>query len=148
MALLYKHVPFKRMTSPLRASLMSAVSHKQSAQNDPYIRSSCCVCLRRLRTWLVSMRIQVWSLASLSRLRIQGCCRLQCRSQTWLRSGVTVAMAQASAAAPIRPLAWELPCAAGAAFKTTQNKKHCGRLRKVPWKINKKITCNLSTWGL
>ena len=49
------------------------------------------------------------SLASLSVLRIQHCHKLQHRSQMQLRSGIGVAVAQATAAAPIRPLAWELP---------------------------------------
>ena len=42
------------------------------------------------------MRLQVWSLTSLSRLRIQRCYELQCRSQAWLRSWVAVAMGSAS----------------------------------------------------
>ena len=42
------------------------------------------------------MRTQVRSLASLSRLRIQHCHGLWCRSQTWLRSGIVVAVAVAS----------------------------------------------------
>ena len=37
------------------------------------------------------------------------CLKLWCRAQTWLGSGAAVAVAQASATAPIRPLAWELP---------------------------------------
>ena len=45
-----------------------------------------------LRTWLVSMRMQVRSLASLRRLRVQCCCELWCRSMTLLRSGVAVAV--------------------------------------------------------
>ena len=42
--------------------------------------------LRGLRTQLVSMRMQIRSLALLSALRLQCCCELQCRSQIWLRS--------------------------------------------------------------
>ena len=45
---------------------------------------------------LVSMRMQVPSLASLSRLRIQCCYELWCRSQMQLRSPVAVAVAVAS----------------------------------------------------
>ena len=41
------------------------------------------------------MRTQVQSLALLSGLRIWLCCELWCRSQTWLRSGVAVAVAKA-----------------------------------------------------
>ena len=55
--------------------------------------------------------MQVPPLASLSGLRIR------CRLQVQLGSGVAVAVAQASAAAPIQPLACELPYAAGAALK-------------------------------
>ena len=47
-------------------------------------------------TWPASMRKQVWSLVSLSGLRIWHCHELCCRSQTWLGSGVGVAMVQAS----------------------------------------------------
>ena len=36
------------------------------------------------RTWLVSMRMRVWSLALLSGLRIHHCCKQQCRSLIWL----------------------------------------------------------------
>ena len=45
--------------------------------------------------WLESMRLWVWSLASLSGLRIWCCCELQCRSQMWLGPHVPVAVAQA-----------------------------------------------------
>ena len=48
--------------------------------------------LRRLRTWLVSVRMWVRSLASLSGLRIHHCHKLQCRWQMWLRSFITVAV--------------------------------------------------------
>ena len=46
----------------------------------------------------------------------------------WLRSGVARAVAEASAAAPIQPLAWELPYATGVAIKEKKNfnfKKTC-----------------------
>ena len=47
----------------------------------------------RLRICLVSMRMQVQSLASLSGLRIPQCCyHLQCRSKMWPESGIAVAM--------------------------------------------------------
>ena len=49
--------------------------------------------LSGLRTWLVSMRMWVWSLASLSGLRIWHCHKLWCRWQTWLRSCFAVAVA-------------------------------------------------------
>ena len=44
--------------------------------------------LSGLRTWVVSMRKQVRSLASLSVLRIQCCCELWCRSQMQFRSQI------------------------------------------------------------
>ena len=44
--------------------------------------------LSRLRTGLVSMRMRVRPLTSLSGLRFQSCCRLWHRSQIWLRSGI------------------------------------------------------------
>ena len=48
--------------------------------------------LSRLRHQLVSIRMHVQSLASLSGLRIHCCPKLRCRSQTWLRSGVAMAV--------------------------------------------------------
>ena len=45
------------------------------------------------RIQLVSMRMQVGSLASLNALRIRRCRELWCRSQTLLGSGVAVAVA-------------------------------------------------------
>ena len=50
---------------------------------------------------IVSLRIQVRSLASLSKLRIWHCCMLRCKSLMWLRSGVATAVVQAPAVAPI-----------------------------------------------
>ena len=64
------------------------------------------------RTQLVSMRTRVQSLALLSGLRIWCCCELWCRP---------------AATAPIRPLAWDPPYAAGAALKR-QKMKRKGRL--------------------
>ena len=49
---------------------------------------------QRKRIWLASKRMQVRSLAWLSGLRIQSCHELQCRSQTWLRYGIAVAVVQ------------------------------------------------------
>ena len=47
---------------------------------------------QRKQIGLASIRTQVRSLASLSGLRIQHCHELWCRLQTWLGSGVTVAV--------------------------------------------------------
>ena len=44
--------------------------------------------LSRLRNWLVSTRMHVWSLASLSGLSIQCSHELWCRLQTWLGSHI------------------------------------------------------------
>ena len=63
------------------------------------------------QTRLVSMRIQVPSMASLRELRIWHCHELWCRSQTQLGSCVAVA------ATLIRPLAWEHPYAMSAALE-------------------------------
>ena len=41
-------------------------------------------------TQLVTMRMQIWSPASISGLRIWRCHKLWCRSQTWLRSRIAV----------------------------------------------------------
>ena len=69
------------------------------------------------------MRTQIPSLALLSRLRIQRCCELWCRWQTWLGSRVAVVVVRPAAVALIRPLAWELPYAMGAALKRQEIKK-------------------------
>ena len=49
--------------------------------------------LRGLRTNIVSLSIQVPSLALLCGLGIQPCCALWCRLQMWLESGIAVAVA-------------------------------------------------------
>ena len=67
--------------------------------------------------------MQVQSLASLSELRIRGCCKLQYRLQIKLILGVAVAVAQASAAALIRSLSWEHPYATDVAVKEKRKKK-------------------------
>ena len=56
---------------------------------------------------LVSLRMWVPSLASLSGLRIRRCCNLRRRFQIWLRSCVAVTVAQASSCSFDLPLAWE-----------------------------------------
>ena len=66
-----------------------------------------------------SMRMQIWFLALLGGLRIQ-CCHsigLRCSSE------LTLLWHRPAAAAPIRPLAWELPYASGAALK--KSNKRC-----------------------
>ena len=63
------------------------------------------------------MRIWVRSLLSISGLRIQHCCELWCRLQKPLNPTLLWLWRRLVAAAQIRPLAWELPYAMGAAFK-------------------------------
>ena len=50
---------------------------------------------------LVSMRMRIQTLPSPSGLGIWHCCELWCRSQTWLRSCIAVAAAQASSCSSV-----------------------------------------------
>ena len=77
----------------------------------------------RLRTQHVSVTMQVRSLVSLSGLRIQLCHKLWHRSQMRLGYSAAVAVAQASAAAPIQPLTNELPYATAVALKRKRKRK-------------------------
>ena len=54
------------------------------------------VVAQRKQIQLRTMRLRVPPLALLSGLKIQHCRELWCRSQTWLRSGMVVALVQAS----------------------------------------------------
>ena len=67
---------------------------------------------KRIR--LGTMRFRVRPRASLSGLRIRCCHELW---QTRLESGIAVLWRRPAAVAPIRPLAWEPPYAAGVALK-------------------------------
>ena len=69
---------------------------------------------------LGTMRLRVWSLAFLSGLRIWHCQELWCKLQMWL--GLLWLWCRLATAAPIGPLAWEPPCAAGVALKRQNNK--------------------------
>ena len=82
---------------------------------------------QRKRIRLGTMRWRVRSLASLSVLKIPRCRELWCRSQMQLGSHVAVAVRRLAAVAPIRPLAWEPPHAAGAALKRLKKKKKVKR---------------------
>ena len=73
--------------------------------------------------WLASMRMQVRSLASLSGLKICCCCKLWCRSQIQLQSGVALAVAQASSCGSNSASAWEPPYAVGETLKRPKEKK-------------------------
>ena len=73
--------------------------------------------------WLVTTRLHVRSLASLSGLRICRCHELWCRSQTQLKSCVAMAVAQASGCSSNSTPTSELSYAAGAALKSKSKKK-------------------------
>ena len=73
------------------------------------------------RIQLVSMMMQVGSLASLSGLRIWHCCDLWCRLKLWLGSDVAVAVMLA-AVALIGPLAWEPSYTMDAVLKSEKKK--------------------------
>ena len=86
------------------------------------IRSSCCATVERIR--LGSMRMQLQSLASLS----QGSSfAMSCGVGQMLGRGRSsdpvLLWCRPAAVAPIRPLAWELPHAAGVALKRKKRKK-------------------------
>ena len=68
---------------------------------------------KRIR--LGTTRLWVQSLALLSGLRIQRCYELWCRLQTWLGPMLLWLWCRLAARAPIQPLAWEPPYAAGVA---------------------------------
>ena len=72
---------------------------------------------RRKQMQLETMRLWVRSLDSLSGLRIQLCCELWCRLQTWLGACMAVAVVQVGSCSSNSTLAWEPPNAAGAALK-------------------------------
>ena len=91
----------------------------------------------QLQTQLGSMRMQVRSLTSISRLRIRHCCELWCRSQTWLGSSVAVAVVRLAAGARIRPLAW-VQYAVGCSLKK-QKKTN----KKPKWSLN----AGNNAWG-
>ena len=68
---------------------------------------------------LGTMRLRVRSLASLHGLKIRHCCELWCRPQTWLKSGVAIAVT--SSYSSNLTLAWKLPYATGVALKSKNN---------------------------
>ena len=73
--------------------------------------------------WLVSMRMQVGSLALLSGLGIQRCHELWHRSQMRLGSCIAVLVVWAGGYSSNSPLAWELLYAAGVALKSKKTNK-------------------------
>ena len=85
------------------------------------------------QTQLVSMRMQVRSLALFSGLRIQCCCELWCRLQIQLDLVLLWLWCRLAAAAPIRPLAWEFPYGPGAALKRKNKAKQKQTNKKKKW---------------
>ena len=75
------------------------------------------------RIQLVSLRMWIRSLASISGLRIQRCSELWCRSKMRLGSGIVLLWHRPAAAAPIQSLAWEFPHVASAALKSKEKKE-------------------------
>ena len=118
----------KQLKLPIKCSkecLESEINHKfcTSYWNIEMGMQEFLLWLSRLRTQLVSVRMRVWSLASLSGLRIWCCYELcigcRCGSDStllWLRC-------RPAAAASIRPQAWELPYAAGSTLKSKKKEK-------------------------
>ena len=95
------------------------------------------VVAQRKQIRLVTMRLQVRSLASLSGLRIQHCHELWSRSQMQLRScdpGLLWLWCRPAAVAPIQHLAWELPHAT-----VTSPKKQSKTKQKTERRIEKNI---------
>ena len=79
--------------------------------------------------WLGTVRLRIWSLASLSGLRIQCCCAVSCG--VGCRYGLDLALLclWPAAVAPIGPLAWEPPGAAIVALKSKKEKEKKKRFR-------------------
>ena len=70
------------------------------------------------------MGLRVWFLASLSGLRILRCYELWCRLQTWLGSGIAVAMASNCSSGLTPSLGTSICLRLG--FKKTKKKGGCG----------------------
>ena len=77
--------PFVHLTNALVRYRLNAVRMAQITHVLEFL-----LWLNRLQTQLLSMRMQVWTLASLRRLRIQHCHELWNKSQTWLGSHIDV----------------------------------------------------------
>ena len=77
---------------PQTSNYQVFIYHCGKASNLLYIKKllGVPIVVQWKRIWLETMRLQVWSLASLSGLRIRRFCDLWYRSQMWLRSCVAV----------------------------------------------------------
>ena len=101
------------------------------------------VMAQQKRIWLVTMRTQVWSLASVSGLRIPHCHELWCSSQMRFGSGVAVAWLRPVATALIQSIAWEPPYATSVALKRQKEKEK----RKETKEINNfKLHSSIRMW--
>ena len=97
--------------------------------------------------WLASMRMQFWSLASLSELRIWCCHELWCMSQNAAWVLYCWLWCKPAAVAPIQPLAWELPNAPKkqkAKNKKQKNKKQ--KKKKKPKNKNRWEWSEIGKW--
>ena len=92
---------------------------------------------------LVSMRMCVLSLASLSRLRIWHCSELWCGLQMGPDRALLWLWYRLAAVPPIRSLAWELPYAEGVAIKS---KKQTNKLKPFT-ESSLKRDRNWATWS-
>ena len=86
------------------------------------------------------MRTWIQSLASLNGLRIRGCHELRDAAQIPRCCGCGVP--KPAAVAPIGPLAWEPPCAAGEALKKDKKKK----IETTPLLTPKQLTRKGPVW--
>ena len=75
------------------------------------------------QTRLVTMRLQLWSLAPLGGLRIRCCHELWCRSRHGSDLALLRLWCRPAATAPIQLLAWEPPYAVGAALKRQKRRE-------------------------
>ena len=108
--------------------------------------------LSRLRTRLVSIKMQVQSLASLSG-SIATCCGVGHRCGSYLT--LLWLWHRPAAMAPIGPPSWELPCATGAAQKRQKKKKKkfteclvCAKLCSRSWSVSSKSAPEYSLMDL
>ena len=118
----------------LNVNGLNAPIKRQSGRLDLKKKKGVPVVAQWLTIQLGTMRLWVQSLALLSRLRIQCCHELWCRSQTWLGSQLLWLWCRPVAAALARPLAWEPPYATGAALEMAKRQKKKKSLQQVAYK--------------
>ena len=88
------------------------------------------IMVQQKRIWLVSMKMQIRSLALFNGLRIQRCCELWYRWQTWLSLALLWLWCRTVATALIRSLAWEPPYTSGMALKDKKKEKKKRKKKK------------------